>query len=348
MPAQPSRLLENEGSMRSLSVLIVLAALAGGSKSEEDAAERKPRVIEIQRIWGMAPHNAFTDLVRFKGRWYCTFREGETHTSLDGAIRILSSADGVRWDTAARISSPPGDLRDPKLNVTPDNMLMLNAAAAFPPGSGTRHQSLTWFSADGRTWGQALEIGDPNVWLWGLVWHQGRIYGIGYATGEKGFARLYTSRDGMHYDTLVPDLLDQGSPSEGALVFTGESTALCLLRRDGKGANAMLGRARAPYRAWMWQDLGARIGCPRMLRLDDGRIVVAGRLYDGKVRTALCMLDAETGKLDDFLDLPSGGDTGYPGMVYHDGVLWVSYYSSHDGKAAVYVARVDLGGRSKK
>jgi hypothetical protein len=28
------------------------------------------------------------------------------------------------------------------------------------------------------------------------------------------------------------------------------------------------------------------------------------------------------------------------GMVWHGGVLWVSYYSSHEGDAAVYLARV--------
>ncbi len=40
------------------------------------------------------------------------------------------------------------------------------------------------------------------------------------------------------------------------------------------------------------------------------------------------------------LTLPSGGDTSYAGMVWHDGVLWVSYYASHEGKSAIYLARV--------
>ncbi len=324
--------------MRCLSVLLALAGLLGGSRPDP-AADPAPHLVEVERLRGMAPHNAFTDLVLFKGRWYCSFREGETHVSPDGAIRLLSSADGARWDSAALISSPPGDLRDPKLSVTPDNMLMLNAAIAFPPGSATRHQSVTWFSSDGRTWGEPLEIGDPNAWLWGVVWHQGRAYGIGYGTGV---ARLYTSRDGMRYEKLVEKLYDQGSPSEGTLVFTGESTALCVLRRDGEHANALLGRAQAPYRAWTWQDLGVRIGGPRMLRLEDGRIIVAGRLYDGKLRTALCWLDPATGKLTEFLGLPSGGDTGYPGLLFHNGLLWVSYYSSHEGKASVYIAKVAL------
>jgi hypothetical protein len=42
------------------------------------------------------------------------------------------------------------------------------------------------------------------------------------------------------------------------------------------------------------------------------------------------------------LTLPSGGDTSYPGLVFHDGLLWMSYYSSHEGKAGVYLAKIRL------
>ena len=37
-----------------------------------------------------------------------------------------------------------------------------------------------------------------------------------------------------------------------------------------------------------------------------------------------------------------GGDTSYPGLLWHDGVLWVSYYSSHEGKTSIYLARVKV------
>jgi hypothetical protein len=41
------------------------------------------------------------------------------------------------------------------------------------------------------------------------------------------------------------------------------------------------------------------------------------------------------------LTLPSGGDCSYPGMVWHDDRLWISYYSSHEGKTSIYLAKVD-------
>ena len=40
------------------------------------------------------------------------------------------------------------------------------------------------------------------------------------------------------------------------------------------------------------------------------------------------------------LQFPSGGDNSYPGFVMHKGVLWMSYYCSHEGKASIYLAKV--------
>ena len=40
------------------------------------------------------------------------------------------------------------------------------------------------------------------------------------------------------------------------------------------------------------------------------------------------------------LTLPSGGDCSYPGLVWNEDLLWMSYYSSHDGKTSIYLARI--------
>jgi hypothetical protein len=59
-------------------------------------------------------------------------------------------------------------------------------------------------------------------------------------------------------------------------------------------------------------------------------------------------LDAAAGRLDEALKLPSGGDTSYPGLVMHEGRLWVSYYSSHEGKTSIYLAKVRLLAKGKE
>ena len=311
------------------------------SAARADVAE----LLDVRRIWDQAPHNAFTDLVRFRGRWYCSFREGQTHVSADGALRIITSSDGKKWTSAALLTSPTADLRDPKLIVTPNGKLMLTAAAALHPRAETTHQTMAWFSSDGRKWSAPHAIGDPNFWLWRVSWHRGQAYAVGYKTAGGPGVRLYHSRVGLKFETLVANFFDRGEPNESSLVFLPDDTALCLLRRDGNPGSAQLGTARPPYVDWNWRDLGIKLGGPRLIQLPDGRLVAAGRLHEGKVRTGLCWLDSEAGRSTEFLTLPSGGDTSYPGLVFHDGLLWVSYYSSHEGKTSIYLAKVKLPAR---
>lgn len=308
------------------------------------AAVQTPNPVEVRKIWDQAPHNAFTDLARFQGRWYCVFREGTAHVSPDGALRVIASADGDRWESVALFRSATADLRDAKFSVTPDGVLMLNAGAALHPPAPARHRSLAWFSSDGTSWAGPVEIGEPDVWIWRVVWHKRKAYGLGYSTAEEKFTRLYISRDGRKYGTWVERLFEADYPNEASMLFLGDGTALCLLRRDGAAATAQLGFARPPYRHWRWKNLAVRIGGPHLLRLPGGRIVAAVRLYGGEpigqARTSLCWVDPAAGTLTEFLALPSGGDTSYAGLVFHDSLLWVSYYSSHEHKASIYLARI--------
>ncbi len=317
------------------------ASNAAQAAAHEQSAAAAPRLISVRRIWDQAPHNAFTDLVRFQDRWFCTFREADQHVSSDGALRVIVSADGESWESAALISSPDSDLRDPKLAVTPHGQLTLYGAAALHDRSKHSHQSLAWLSSDGRTWSDKHEIGEPDLWLWRVTWFQGTAYGVGYGCGQDRVVRLYSSNDGTTFHPLVERLYDVGDPNETALVFEQEAV-YCLLRRDGSPGSALLGLSRAPYTHWEWKDLGVPVGGPNMLRLPDGRLVAAVRLYDERARTSLCWIDPQAGRLTEFQELPSGGDTSYAGLVLHDGLLWVSYYSSHENKTAIYLAKVKL------
>lgn len=300
------------------------------------------QLIDLRKIWDQASHNALTDLIRFRNLWYCVFREGTDHTLPDGQIRILISGDGLTWKPGALLSLPGTDLRDPKITITPDGRLMLNAAAAYDPPVPKRHQSLVWFSQDGTQWSTPVEVGDPNFWLWRVTWHQGVAYGIGYSTVDQTGIRLYSSRDGARFDRLADKLFEEGFPNEATIVFQEDHTALCLLRRDGGDATAKLGGARPPYKEWDWKDLGIRVGGPHLLFLPDGHLVAAVRRYGKKNWTSLNWLDPIAGELREFLALPSGGDTSYAGLYWHENILWVSYYSSHEQRTSVYLAKLKL------
>lgn len=326
-----------------LTFVLGFARADGAESSAMTNAVAGAEVVSVRKIWEHAPHNAFTDLIRFRNEWFCVFREGEAHVSPDGALRVITSRDGESWVSAALLTSTNGDLRDAKITVTPAGELMLSGAVALRQPAPATHRSLAWFSKNGREWSEPVTIGDDNQWLWRTTWKGPTAYSVGYQTAETNkFVRLYTSKDGRRFEALVPRLFEEGYPNESAIVFQPDDTALCLLRRDGSPGSGKLGLAKLPYTKWDWRDLGVKIGGPQMIRLADGRLLAAVRLYDGKVRTSLVWVDAEQGKLTEFLKLPSGGDSSYAGLVMHTGLLWVSYYSSHEGKTSIYLAKVRL------
>jgi len=300
------------------------------------------QLLDVRRIWNEAPHNAFTDLLRYRDQWWCVFREAEHHLTQDGTLRVLRSPDGKHWESAALLSWDIADLRDGKLSVCPDGRLMINGGAALHDRSTHSHISVVFFSDTGEDWSPPQAVGEPNFWIWKMAWAADAVYGIAYRCGgDPRTLRLYRSENGVDFTQLAANLPDEANPTEAALHFDANQTAWCLLRRNhGTG---LLGRANAPYTDWQWQNTGTPLGGPAILRLPDGQLIGACRLVNETVRTSLVELDSTNGTLKEALTLPSGGDTSYPGLVWHDGQLWISYYSSHEGQSAIYLARAIVG-----
>ncbi|MCX5643346.1 MAG: hypothetical protein NTZ17_01480 [Phycisphaerae bacterium] len=44
------------------------------------------------------------------------------------------------------------------------------------------------------------------------------------------------------------------------------------------------------------------------------------------------------------IKFPRGGDISYPGFVWYNDLLYVSYYSSHEGKTSIYLAQIKIAG----
>jgi hypothetical protein len=302
----------------------------------------KAQLLDVHRIWDRAPHNAMTDLVHFRNLWYCVFREGTGHVSPDGKIRVIISDDGLSWSSACLIGMTGVDLRDPKITVAPSGTLMLNAGGAYDSSAPQRHQSFAWFSNNGIDWSVPEKICEPDEWLWRVTWQQNIAYGVAYRTVEPLGTKLYSSRDGMRYEVLADALYKDDFPNEATVAFRKDGTAICLLRRDAGAATAKVGSSSPGYADWNWKDLGLRIGGPNVLVLPDGRIVAVVRRYGEQPWTSLNWLDAAEGRLDEFMALPSGGDTSYAGLQWNENILWVSYYSSHEERASIYLARVTV------
>ena len=314
---------------------IVLSATLPAQETDGE-----PELVEARRIWDQAPHNAFTDLLRRDGRWYCVFREGQKHVSPDGALRVITSEDGDEWESLSLVTHATDDLRDAKISVAPDGRFMLNGAG-MRADDEIRYHSMVWFSDDkAKTWSEGTIIGDPGFWLWRVAWHKATAYSMGYRTDrdrDQRIFRFYKSDDGIHYQPYIERVNVPNGVGEDKLMFLEDDSALCLLRHETGSKTALLGNSQPPYTDWTWKDLGVRIGGPNMLQLPDGRIIAVTRLYYPTARTSLSWLDPEAGTLTEALALPSGGDTSYAGMVFHQGLLWISYYSSHEEKTCIYL-----------
>lgn len=322
------------------SLLLSFVALSG---APQPAAA--PSVVSVARIWDAGAHNAFTDLIRWHDRWYCTFREADAHVGGDGRIRVLVSADGETWKSAALIAETGIDLRDPKFSIAPDDRLMIVAGGSVYEGKRlVSRQPRVLFSSDGSAWSAPLGILAEGDWLWRVTWYDGRAYGVTYKSEPGGSsewtATLVSSADGRTFDRVTTFDV-KGRPNETTLRFMPDGEMIALVRREAGDLKAWLGRSRAPYTTWTWRETPQQVGGPNFIRLPDGELWASGRSYPGGPKTVIARLTLDGG-YEPVVTLPSGGDTSYAGMVWHDGLLWVSYYASHEGKTAIYLARVKV------
>ena len=304
----------------------------------------------------------------------------------DGKARVIRS-DGVgesindwQWKSVAYLdyeapSHDNWDVRDPQLTITPDGRLMLNGAAA-PLDAPKERQSLVWFSKDGIDWSDGPhKIGEYNWWMWSVAWHpDGSLYGIAYGdcsscrTGTLDFltTRLYHSafraktKSGLDFKVHVKKLTSEST--EPTLVFRRDGLAVSLVRNNKSWKTGdyshLIGVAKGDYTDWTFHKrTGVIVGGPSLIELPDGVIIAATRVINKSghlprgARTRLCWIDPDAREMVQLLTLPGGrpgeGGTGYPGIVWHDGHLWVSYYSGNAGRTKIYFAKVRVDFVSK-
>lgn len=314
-------------------VLLLLTALLVPGRSTVAA---DPQLVSVTRIWDKAAHCAFTDLIRWKNRWLCCFREAKGHGGDNGVIRVISSSDGKAWSSIAVLREAGIDLRDPKLSVHPDGRLMLLIGGIVNlDGKYHTRSPRVAFSHDGHDWSMPKKVLSEDHWLWRVTWHKRTGWAVSKLNeGRKprrGF--LYKTKDGLTWD-YVTEMETEGI-SEATLRFLPDETMVALIRPR------WIGVSKPPYRQWTYTDIGQGIGGPNFLRLPDGTLWAAGRKYGKAARTSLARMTPTS--FEHVLELPSGGDTSYPGMVFHEGLLWMSYYSSHEGgKTSIFLAKIKL------
>jgi hypothetical protein len=301
-----------------------------------------------KKVWDGGIYNAFTDLTHFGGRWLCCFREGVAHNREQGNIRIVASRDGETWESVSFLrSKDPVDLRDPKFALMPDGRLMLVVGGSALDGDTVvEKHSLVAFSSDGENWSPFHRVLKPNHWLWRVTWFGSVAYGYAYLRHEgarEGF--LVESRDGINWRYVKQ--LDLPYASEATIRFldSGEMIMLARTEPESRKPVARIGSSKPPYTDWTWNEVPYHLGGPNFIVLPDGRWVAGTRLHnvDGKGGRSTGLAWMTRDSLTPFAQFETvPREAGYPGLVWKDGRLWVTYYSDHEGQTNIYIGSLPL------
>lgn len=324
-------------------------------------------VSNVRRAFHNGEHNAFTDLCRFKGRLYLTFRscpDGHMVHPTASTI-VLVSDDGRKWEQAARFRVPLRDTRDPHFLVFKDRLFVITGTwfsgpTTIPPAEYDLNQHLGYavWSDDGKSWSapQMLD-GTFGHYVWRAAAHGDKAYLCGrrkpgFEIAPRGEpanveSLMLESDDGLIWRKRA--VFQETLGDETAFLFEADGEVLAI-GRHGAGKEAQLLQSKPPYSTWNRRSLDRSVGGPLVVRWN-GRTLVGGRktTSDRGPKTSLYWLQDD--KLVEFAELPSGGDNSYPGFIeFSPNKALVSYYSSHetgaDGKpiTAIYLADLTIGG----
>jgi hypothetical protein len=314
------------------------------------AVESPPQVIvrSIRRAYHNGEHNAFTDLCRFQGQIYLTFRscpDGHMVHPTASILVLRSKDDGATWDQVHRFSVKDRDTRDPHFLVFRNRLFVFTGT--WYSGSGTlapadydlnKHLGYAAWSDDGTIWQSPVLLeGTFGHYIWRAASFDGKAYlcarrkpgfDVGLrGEGERIQSLMLESDDGLIWRKRA--VFQETAGDETAFLFEGDGSVLAVGRHGG-GQNARLLRSRPPYTEWDCKDLGRPMGGPLLTRWGD-QTIVGGRKYtkDSGAKTSLYWLLGNA--LKEFAEFPSGGDNSYPGFVELSAKrALVSYYSSHE------------------
>ncbi len=361
----PSRLPRVPSLLSPSTAVLILAAWLAFVPGTR-AGEPLPgvRVENVRRVYHNGEHNAFTDLIRWRGKFWLTFRscpDGHmVHPT--STIRVLNSDDAQTWTEVHRFSVPRRDVRDPHFLEFRDRLFIYTGTWWSGDGPLPRdrydlnqHLGYAVFTGDGETWSEPRVLeGTYGHYIWRAATHGDRAYLCGRRklayTDEEGGAGaspvvqsvMLESEDGLIW--RHHSLFQETRGDETAFLFEPDGSLLAVSRSGGQPAQLV--RAAPPWIEKTRRDLPEYIGGPLLARWGD-RLLVGGRrnLEDrGPVTTLQWLND---GELTPFAELPSGGDNSYPGFVtLDDGRGLVSWYSSHERDSdggvitAIYLAEL--------
>lgn len=309
------------------------------------------KVLSINKVYDVEKHCAFTDLTKWSGKWYLVFRTSDNHAyTKNGVIKVLKSADGVKWENEVSYEAPDMDLRDPKFITTRDGRLkVFTQGVKFNPDKTVNYQRGVVIEAEADIFNRdkpyTIFYDRKAYWPWRFSNQNNISYAIGYGQSPNVF-QLVKTTDFKHIEEVCDLSQIQRTPTEATLRFRKDSCYV-LVRRSGP---TLLGISNVSDICNLtWTELPLiGLGGPNFLFYDDNTLLISGRDYANQNysyannRTSLFVYKIKEKKTYRILTLPTSGDTSYPGLYLSENELWISYHSSHEGPTKIYLAKVEL------
>tara|TARA_Y100001934_G_scaffold235120_1_gene285658 strand:- start:4802 stop:5851 length:1050 start_codon:yes stop_codon:yes gene_type:complete len=344
------------------SVLVLFTCLACVSAQSADVP--KVKVSNIRRVFHNGEHNAFTDMVKFRDRYYLTFRscpDGHmVHPT--ASIIILTSRDTKTWTQVHRFSVPQRDTRDPHFLVFKNRLFVYtgtwycgDSSPARSEYTLNRHLGYAAWSDDGKKWNSPIMLeGTFGHYVWKADTYGGKAYLCGRrnrefdikARGEGATVQsaMLESDDGLIFKTRA--IFQEVRGDETVFQFERDGSIIAIGRRGG--SKAQLLKSKYPWTDWERSEMDRYIGGPLLLKWG-GRYIAGGRHSvpgEGPRTSMYWLVDDE---LHEFARLPSAGDNSYPGFIeFSPTKALMSWYSSHEkdenGKSitAIYLADLSI------
>jgi hypothetical protein len=278
---------------------------------------------------------------------------GTKHSS----ILIKRSTDGRIWEQVAEIGRGEEDIRDPTFAVIGEKLFLyvfLNKLTQPLPYT-TR---VTW-TEDGKNWSDLTSI-DHEGWLfWRPKTCDGQTWYVPAYWHKFHRNTLFATKNGLTFET-VADISIGRFVNEPEIEFLPDGRMLATGRADYRKksfhqvigipqTSTIISVAEPPYTQWKetGESLVTRLDGPVMFS-HNGRVYAVGRAHPhngavfprrgaviSKKRTAL--YEVRLDGLTHISDLPSCGDTSYPGTVVKDGFVYIAYYTSNIRKDYIWL-----------
>lgn len=347
-----------------LRAMLVALGFAIGCHSSHAEDPPGVHVTNIRRVFHNGDHNAFTDLVRFRGKFYLAFRscpDGHmVHPT--ASVIILASDDAREWHQVHQFSVKHRDTRDPHFLVFQDKLFVYTGTwysgeTTIPVSDYDLNMHLGYaaWSEDGRNWHSPVLLeGTFGHYIWRANTFDGKAFLCGrrkanFEAGPRGEGKIVESLVLESDDGLIwrkRAVFQDVRGDETAFLFEPDGSVIAVGRRGSDTAQLL--RSAPPYQQWDRRELDRYIGGPLIVRWGD-RYVVGGRKSIGGKGPKTSMYWLIDDALHEFAELPSGGDNSYPGFIALSPTKAImSWYSSHekddDGNpiTAIYLADLEI------